>query len=146
MRILVTGAAGFIGSHVAEALIAGGHEVLWLDSLAPAVHSEKPVYIPNDPSFLHQDIRDLAAVEDALDGVDAVCHLAAMVGLGVSLADLPMYADVNVTGTAVLLEAMGRLGVGRLVLASSMVIYGEGAYTCGSCGPVRPLPRAQADL
>lgn len=156
MRILVTGAAGFIGSHVAEALIAHGHAVSWLDSLVPAVHGERPSYLPNDPSFLHRDIRDPAAVDDALDGVDAVCHLAAMVGLGVSLADLPLYADVNVTGTAVLLDAMGRRGVSRLVLSSSMVVYGEGAYSCPSvtCAAgapaaerrVRPLPRAVADL
>ncbi|HSZ41826.1 MAG TPA: NAD-dependent epimerase/dehydratase family protein [Trebonia sp.] len=151
MRVLVTGAAGFIGSHVAEALIADGHEVLWLDSLAPAVHSEKPSYLPGDLSFLHRDIRDGAAVADALDGVDAVCHLAAMVGLGVSLADLPLYSDVNVTGTATLLDAMGRRGVRRLVLSSSMVVYGEGSYSCRSdgcpsAGPVRPLPRAAADL
>ena len=136
---------------MAEALIAAGHEVVWLDSLAPAVHSEKPAYIPNGPSFLPYDVRDSAAMEDALDGVDAVCHLAAMVGLGVSLADLPLYSDVNVTGTAVLLDAMGRCGVSRLVLSSSMVVYGEGAYSCPSdgCpagGPVRPLPRAAADL
>jgi dTDP-L-rhamnose 4-epimerase len=151
MRVLVTGAAGFIGSHVAEALIARGHEVLWLDSLSPAVHAGKPAYIPNDPSFLHCDIRDPAAVASALRGVDAVCHLAAMVGLGVSLADMPRYADVNVTGTAVLLAAMGQLGVPRLVLSSSMVVYGEGAYRCTAqgCpagGPVRPRPRARADL
>jgi dTDP-L-rhamnose 4-epimerase len=136
---------------VAEALITAGHEVLWLDSLAPAVHSEKPSYIPNDPSFLHRDIRDPAAMEDALDGVDAVCHLAAIVGLGVSLADLPLYADVNVTGTATLLGAMGRRGVPHLVLSSSMVVYGEGSYscpsqTCPSGRTVRPLPRAAADL
>jgi dTDP-L-rhamnose 4-epimerase len=146
MRVLVTGAAGFIGSHIVDALMADGHDVVLLDSLHPAVHSGRPSYIPNDVSFHVSDVRDSAAVERALEGVDAVCHQAAMVGLGVSLSDLPMYADVNVTGTAVLLDAMGRLGVRRLVLASSMVVYGEGAYTCASCGPVRPLPRAEADL
>jgi dTDP-L-rhamnose 4-epimerase len=153
MRILVTGAAGFIGSHVAEALTAAGHEVRWLDSLNPAVHNGKPPYVPNGSSFLRADIRDSGAMSDALEGVDAVCHLAAMVGLGVSLADLPLYADVNMTGTAVLLDAMGRRGVSRLVLSSSMVVYGEGAYVCpsdscpaGAGEPVRPLPRAAADL
>jgi dTDP-L-rhamnose 4-epimerase len=148
MRVLVTGAAGFIGSHVAEALTAGGHDVRWLDSLNPAVHDGKPSYVPDGADFRQADVRDPVAVADALDGVDAVCHLAAMVGLGVSLADLPLYSDVNVTGTAVLLEAMGRQGVSRLVLSSSMVVYGEGSYTCpsGSCGPVRPLPRAETDL
>ena len=153
MRVLVTGAAGFIGSHVAEALTAAGHEVRWLDSLSPAVHNGKPAYVPNGSSFLRADIRDSSAMSDALEGVDAVCHLAAMVGLGVSLADLPLYADVNMTGTAVLLDAMGRRGVSRLVLSSSMVVYGEGAYACpsdscpaGAGEPVRPLPRAAADL
>lgn len=146
MRVLVTGAAGFIGSHVAEALAEAGHEVRWLDSLDPAVHDGKPSYVPNAPRFLHADICDSAAVDTALDGVDAVCHLAAMVGLGVSLSDLPMYTDVNVTGTAVLLDAMGRHAVRRLVLSSSMVVYGEGSYSCPSDGMVRPLPRAVADL
>ena len=146
MRVLVTGAAGFIGSHVLEAMVAAGHEVRGLDSLTPAVHAGKPSYISNELELRVADVRDPAAVDDALDGVDAVCHLAAMVGLGVSLADLPLYADVNVTGTAVLLEAMGRRGVSRLVLSSSMVVYGEGAYDCPRHGPVRPLPRAAADL
>jgi dTDP-L-rhamnose 4-epimerase len=129
-----------------EAMAAAGHEVRGLDSLSPAVHDGWPSYIPNETDLRVADVRDSAAVDDALDGVDAVCHLAAMVGLGVSLADLPLYADVNVTGTAVLLAAMGRRGVSRLVLSSSMVVYGEGAYQCPRDGSVRPLPRATADL
>ena len=129
-----------------EAMAAAGHEVRGLDSLSPAVHDGRPSYIPNESDLRVGDVRDSAAVDDALDGVDAVCHLAAMVGLGVSLADLPLYADVNVTGTAVLLDAMGRREVSRLVLSSSMVVYGEGAYECPCDGGVRPLPRAAADL
>jgi len=146
MRILVTGAAGFIGSHVLEAMAAAGHEVRGLDSLTPAVHAGRPDYVPAEWDLRVADVRDCEAVDDALDGVDAVCHLAAMVGLGVSLADLPLYADVNVTGTAVLLDAMGRRGVPHLVLSSSMVVYGEGAYDCPGHGRVRPLPRAADDL
>lgn len=129
-----------------EAVAAAGHEVRGFDSLSPAVHQGRPSYIPNEADLRVADVRDSAAVDDALDGVDAVCHLAAVVGLGVSLADLPLYADVNVTGTAVLLDAMGRRGVSGLVLSSSMVVYGEGAYECPLDGGVRPLPRAAADL
>jgi dTDP-L-rhamnose 4-epimerase len=129
-----------------QAMVAAGHEVRGLDSLSPAVHSGRPSYLPNELDLRVADVRDPDAIDDALDGVDAVCHLAAMVGLGVSLADLPLYSDVNVTGTAVLLDAMGRRGVSRLVLSSSMVVYGEGAYECPRDGSVRPLPRAAADL
>jgi dTDP-L-rhamnose 4-epimerase len=144
MRVLVTGAAGFIGSHIAETMQAAGHEVRGFDSLSPAVHNGRPGHVTGD--LVVGDVRDPAAVDRALAGVDAVCHQAAMVGLGVDLSDLPVYADVNVTGTAVLLEAMGRHRIPRLVLASSMVVYGEGAYDCATHGRVRPAPRDPGDL
>ncbi len=144
MRVLVTGAAGFIGSHIAETMRAAGHEVRGLDSLTPAVHNGRPDHASGE--LIVGDVRDPAVVNEALAGVDAVCHQAALVGLGVDLSDLPAYADVNVTGTAVLLEAMGRHGVPRLVFASSMVVYGEGAYECALHGRVRPSPRDPGDL
>ncbi len=144
MRVLVTGAAGFIGSHIAETMRAAGHEVRGLDSLTPAVHNGRPDHVSGE--LVVGDVRDPAAVDEALAGVDAVCHQAALVGLGVDLSDLPAYADVNVTGTAVLLEAMGRHGIPRLVFASSMVVYGEGAYDCAAHGRVRPAPRNPGDL
>ncbi len=144
MRVLVTGAAGFIGSHIAETMRAAGHDVRGLDSLSPAVHNGRPGHVAGE--LVVGDVRDPAAVDGALAGIDAVCHQAAMVGLGVDLADLPVYADVNVTGTAVLLEAMGRHGIPRLVIASSMVVYGEGAYDCVTHGRVRPAPRHPGDL
>lgn len=146
MRILVTGAAGFIGSHAVDAMRAAGHEVQGLDSLAPAVHTGRPDYLPDDFDLAVGDIRDPDQVRRAVAGADVVCHQAALVGLGVDLADLSAYSDVNVTGTAVLLEAMGRSGVGRLVLASSMVVYGEGAYDCAEHGRVRPAPRSAGHL
>ena len=144
MRVLVTGAAGFIGSHIAEAMQAAGHDVRGLDSLSPAVHNGRPDHAVGD--LVVGDVRDPGTVDAALAGVDAVCHQAAMVGLGVDLSDLPVYADVNVTGTAVLLAAMGRHGIPRLVFASSMVVYGEGAYDCATHGRVRPAPRDPGDL
>jgi dTDP-L-rhamnose 4-epimerase len=131
MRVLLTGSAGFIGSHIAEALAASGHEVRGLD-LRPGAEAG--------------DVRDPEDVARRLRGVDAVCHQAAMVGLGVDVFDLPAYAGVNVQGTAVVLAEMARAGVGGLVLASSMVVYGEGAYTCAAHWDVRPGPRAEADL
>ena len=143
MRVLLTGAAGFIGAHVGAALRAAGHAVVGLDCLHPAAHGRDRT--PNG-SFLVADIRDPAAVAGAMRGVDAVVHHAAMVGMGVDLADLPEYASCNDLGTAVLLAEMARLGIGRLVLASSMVVYGEGAYSCSQHGPVRPAQRDQADL
>ncbi|WP_436763989.1 NAD-dependent epimerase/dehydratase family protein [Streptosporangium sp. V21-05] len=128
MKILLTGAAGFIGGHVSEALGAAGHEVIGFDLRTGG------------------DVRDGTALDEPLGRVDAVVHQAAKVGLGVDVADLPDYASVNVYGTAVLLAAMARHGVARLVLASSMVVYGEGAYDCAGHGRVRPGPRAAPEL
>lgn len=130
MRVLVTGSAGFIGSRIVEALTAHGHEPVGYD-------------VRTDPA---SDVRDPGAVRHALAGVDAVCHQAAMVGLGVDFADAPRYVSHNDVGTAVLLAAMAEAGVQRLVLAGSMVVYGEGRYTCARHGTVRPGPRAVADL
>ena len=143
MRVLVTGAAGFIGSHVADALAAAGHDAVRLDGLHPAAHRTPPA---TDPSLIVGDLRDAGVVRRAVRGADAVVHQAGMVGLGVDLDDLPEYVGCNDLGTAVLLAAMSRAGVGRMVLASSMVVYGEGAYECPACGPIRPAPRPEGDL
>ena len=140
-RILLTGGAGFIGTHVRAALT--GHDVVVLDSLRPDVHRERP---PLEPGLVVGDVRDPDVVAGALRGVDAVIHLAAKVGLGVGVDDYPDYADTNEHGTAVLLAAMARAGVRRLVLASSMVVYGEGAGRCARHGLVRPAPRRADDL
>jgi dTDP-L-rhamnose 4-epimerase len=143
MRVLITGGAGFIASHVGPALSAAGHEVVALDCLHPMAHRRDRI---PDGSFLFGDVRDADVVASALRGMDAVVHHAAMVGLGVSLDDLPEYVSCNDLGTAVLLSTMARAKVRRLVLASSMVVYGEGAYSCAGHGPTRPDPRDPADL
>jgi dTDP-L-rhamnose 4-epimerase len=149
MRVLVTGGAGFIGSHVVKALASAGHEVRVLDALLPCVHPDGVPPFDTDPGFefVHGDVRDAQTVDAALRGVGAVCHLAAMVGLGVDFDDAPLYAGCNDLGTAVLLAAMARAGTGPLVLASSMVVYGEGAYSCAEHGlAATPPPRSAADL
>ncbi|MDM4719240.1 NAD-dependent epimerase/dehydratase family protein [Micromonospora sp. WMMA1363] len=146
MRLLVTGAAGFVGSHVVDLAVAEGHEVVGLDALLPEAHGGAlPAW-----SRTHRpevgDIRDAGLLDRLLPGVDAVCHQAAMVGHGHDPSDAPAYASHNDYGTAVLLAAMYRAGVTRLVLASSMVVYGEGGYRCATHGAVRPAPRRPADL
>lgn len=145
MLVLLTGGAGFIGSHVGHALLAAGHEVRILDSLLPAVHSRTPD-VSAGAEFRRGDVRDPATVAAALDGVSAVCHQAAMVGLGLDLFDAPDYVGANDLGTAVLLAEMARVGVRRMVLASSMVIYGEGRYRCRTHGQVPAGARRPADL
>ena len=143
-RLLVTGGAGFIGGAVVTEALARGWEVRVLDSLRPDVHGAAPTLDPR-VELLIGDVRDRETVDAALQGIDVVSHQAAKVGLGVDFADAPDYVDSNVTGTAVLLAAMTDAGVTRLVVASSMVVYGEGAYRDAS-GPVRPGPRSVADL
>ncbi|WP_327304050.1 NAD-dependent epimerase/dehydratase family protein [Streptomyces sp. NBC_01298] len=144
MRVLVTGGAGFIGSHIVNALSARGHEPVVLDALLPAAHPHAPA-LP-DAEFLRADVRDADAVRSALRGVDAVCHQAAMVGLGKDFADAPDYVGCNDLGTAVLLAEMAAARVRDLVLAGSMVVYGEGRYSCSAHGTVRPGPRRTEDL
>lgn len=145
MRILVTGGAGFIGSQVAEALIAAGHQIRILDALIPGVHRSDPV-IPPAAEFTRADLRDMDSLDSALRGIDLVSHQAAMVGRGREIRDAPLYAGCNVLGTANLVAAMTRAGIGRMVLASSVVIYGECPYRCAAHGRVRPPRRSVADL
>jgi dTDP-L-rhamnose 4-epimerase len=146
VRVLLTGGAGFIGSHIASALSAAGTDVVVLDALLPTVHADTRPTLPEGVDFIEADVRDPHAVSSALRGIDAVCHQAAMVGLGKDIADLPDYAGCNDLGTAVLLAAMASSGVRRLVLASSMVVYGEGRYRCEQHSVVEALPRTSADL
>ncbi|TDQ04340.1 NAD-dependent epimerase/dehydratase family protein [Labedaea rhizosphaerae] len=147
MRVLITGGAGFIGSHVADVLVEQGHDVRLLDNLLPNAHGTA-----GPPSWLRThdltigDVRDADLLARLLKGVDVVCHQAAVVGHGLDPSDAPTYALHNDYGTAVLLAAMHAAGIGRLVLASSMVVYGEGRYACAEHGVVRPEARRAEDV
>jgi dTDP-L-rhamnose 4-epimerase len=130
--VLITGGAGFIGSHLADALLERGDKVRVLDNLDPQVHGDeprRPDYLDGEVELVVGDVRDAAAVEKALDGIDSVVHLAACVGVGQSMYEVRRYTDVNNVGTAVLLEAMVRRRIERYVVASSMSLYGEGLYS-----------------
>jgi dTDP-L-rhamnose 4-epimerase len=145
MRVLLTGGAGFIGRQVWAELVERGHQVRVLDSLRADVHAGRPAdSAPGE--LLVGDVRDPDMVQRALVGIEAVCHLAAKVGLGVDLQDLPDFASSNDHGTAVLLAGMARAEVRRLTLASSMVVYGEGLGRCAEHGDVGPAPRRPAEL
>jgi dTDP-L-rhamnose 4-epimerase len=146
MKVLLTGGAGFIGQHVLGELLVRGHSVRVMDSLRADVHAAPHWGPPGGVEFQAADVRDARAVDRALAGVEAVLHLAAKVGLGVAISDLPDYASSNDSGTAELLAGMARGGVMRLTLASSMVVYGEGVGHCSQHGAMRPAPRIEADL
>jgi dTDP-L-rhamnose 4-epimerase len=132
MRVLITGGAGFIGSHLADRLLAEGHEVRALDNLDRQVHpaGERPDYLDGDVELQVGDVRDHDAVRQALEGMDAVVHFAAAVGVGQSMYEIERYTSVNAIGAAVLLEEAveRREQISKLLVASSMSIYGEGQY------------------
>jgi dTDP-L-rhamnose 4-epimerase len=130
-RILITGGAGFIGSHLADALLSRGHDVRALDSLSPQVHgteAERPDYLSRDVELITGDVRDPGQLRLALADVDVVYHLAAAVGVGQSMYEIAHYTSVNNLGTAALLEALAAQPIERLIVASSMSLYGEGLY------------------
>jgi dTDP-L-rhamnose 4-epimerase len=146
-QILITGGAGFVGSHVADALLQTGHSVRVLDDLTAQVHPcGIPDYLSDDVEFVHGDVRDPNVLRDALKGVEVVYHFAATVGVGQSMYEISRYMSVNTQGTAELLQAIldNKAPVEKIVVASSMSIYGEGRYVCTKCGlaaspPVRTI-------
>jgi len=150
-RVLVTGGAGFIGSHVVDALLARGDEVTVLDTLHPQVHGAArvpPAYLDPRARLVVGDVRDRDTLGPLLDDAAAVVHLAAYTGVGQSMYQVRDYLDVNVVGTGVLLELLGddRREVRALAIASSRAVYGEGAYSCVTCGRVTPHSRPTAQL
>lgn len=143
-KVLVTGGAGFVGSHTVDALLQLGHEVTIFDNLTDQVHrTGEPDYLPSDARLIRGDIRDLGAVQEAIQGIDVVYHLAAAVGVGQSMYEIARYMEINTQGTANLLQAMLKTKgqVQKLIVASSMSIYGEGQYQCKEHGSVAPSPR-----
>ncbi len=146
--VLITGGAGFIGSHVARLLLEGGDRVRAVDALLPQVHGDgkRPSYLSPEVELVVGDVRDPDLVRKALVGVDAVLHLAARVGVGQSMYEIVDYTDVNAVGTAVLLEALVEHPVERLVVASSMSIYGEGRYVGPDGEPRVATERAREQM
>ena len=148
-NVLVTGGAGFIGSHIVDALVERGHRVRILDSLVSQVHEDGlPEHLNPAAEFVRGDVCDTSAVEQALEGIDVVFHEAAEVGVGQSMYEVERYVRANDLGTAVLLENLIKQPkrIKKLIVASSMSIYGEGAYNCASCGLVYPQLRAETQL
>jgi len=149
MKVLVTGGAGFIGSHLVDALVREGHTVRSLDNLEQQVHGGKePDYLNPKAEYLWGDIRDRDILKQALSSIEAIFHLAAKVGIAQSMYEIESYVSSNVLGTSILLEtvALERIPIRKLVVASSMSLYGEGAYRCPSCGPIAPPLRPGEQL
>jgi dTDP-L-rhamnose 4-epimerase len=142
-RVLITGGAGFVGSHTADALLKCGHEVCLYDNLSPQVHHGQEPYIPEGAEFIHGDVRDLAKLSYAVKDADVIYHLAAAVGVGQSMYQVSEYTATNNLGIANLFQAIldTRAVPEKLVIASSMSIYGEGKYLCRECGAMAPQPR-----
>lgn len=155
-HVLITGGAGFLGSHLADALLREGHVVRALDNLEPQVHGpdrRRPDYLHRDVELIVGDVRDPGAVRGALRGIDAVYHFAAMVGVGQSMVQIERYVSANTVGTSVLLEAIRHDPIRRLIVASSMSLYGEGLYrsasgavVAGACRSVERLRAQQWEL
>ncbi len=148
-RVLITGGAGFIGSHAAEAMLAAGYEVRVFDNLCPQVHGktrQRPAYLTDDAELIVGDLADQLSVERALCGVDKVLHLASSVGVGQSMYDIESYVRTNELGTAILLQALSKRPVARLVIASSMSIYGEGLGVTSEGKAISPRERTIKQL
>ena len=147
--VLVTGGAGFIGSHLVDRLVEAGYSVRVLDALLPQVHGASvPTFVNREAEFCRGDVRDPEAVRSALSGVDVVVHFAAAVGVGQSMYEIAHYASVNVLGTGTLLDVLvkGQHRPRRMIVASSMSIYGEGLHHCEGCGPQSTGPRPVSQL
>ena len=147
-RILVTGGAGFVGTHLVEHLLGRGDDVVVLDSLEPRCTSETSPRFPDGVSFIHGDVGDPVAADRALEDVEAVVHLAAAVGVGQSMYEIERYVRINTLATATFLERLVTRSPrpNRLVVASSMSIYGEGEYRCPEHGSVAPGLRSEEQL
>jgi len=148
-RVLITGGAGFIGSHAADVLLGAGYEVRLLDNLSPQVHGSyrrRPPYLNADAELIIGDVTDAFAVERSLRGVDILIHLAAAVGVGQSMYEIAPYVRTNELGTAVLLQVLARHPVERLVVASSMSVYGEGSCRDAHGTTVSPNERSASQL